>query len=607
MKRTTLSGAFARPAAALLALLLALALFTPALAAGETDSIQITVDLQSNGDAVITEVWSLRNVSDVTEWCFALYNLTDASVDSLTVHDELGRQYETLDAWNVNASRAEKEFRCGIATTSEGYEICWGVEFGTHTYTIRYTLRNLVKGYQDGAGFNHMFISAGDPLREASVLIGYEGVPLEDGNADIWGFGNSVSELFFTTDGRIFAGTTAAFSSSDSMIVLCRFVPDLFSPAVVYDRSVDDLVNRALEGSDYGDRDDDYGGAKPPVHPGTSYPAPSRSPWRFAAFGLFPILVVAITGFAVASLLRSARTLPTDGGGRQSLPSLSKADYSRDLPFGGDLLATYYTLKKVGRLPSETSLLGCYLLRWSMQGHLQVEERERRGLFGRDSSSVVLFPDRQPDLPALELELYNMLLSAAGSNRVLEEKELQRWSQRNHSRITGWETSAAEAGRRALRAAGDLAPGPSRTLLGFIPLSPPEVFTEQGFGRAVDTIGFWKYLKDFTIINERRAVEVDLWDDYLVFAVLFGIAEQVAKEFKDLYPGYFEQPHTASGTGRPVFVPYGMIYSASRMSQASRRGVQAAQQTSSSFSGGGGGFSGGGGGGFSGGGGRGGR
>ena len=68
-----------------------------------------------------------------------------------------------------------------------------------------------------------------------------------------------------------------------------------------------------------------------------------------------------------------------------------------------------------------------------------------------------------------------------------------------------------------------------------------------------------------------------------------------------------EQPHTASGTGRPVFVPYGMIYSASRMSQASRRGVQAAQQTSSSFSGGGGGFSGGGGGGFSGGGGRGGR
>ena len=134
MKRTTLSGAFARPAAALLALLLALALFTPALAAGETDSIQITVDLQSNGDAVITEVWSLRNVSDVTEWCFALCNLTDASVDSLTVHDELGRQYETLDAWNVNASRAEKEFRCGIATTSEGYEICWGVEFGTHTY-----------------------------------------------------------------------------------------------------------------------------------------------------------------------------------------------------------------------------------------------------------------------------------------------------------------------------------------------------------------------------------------------------------------------------------------------------------------------------------------
>lgn len=45
--------------------------------------------------------------------------------------------------------------------------------------------------------------------------------------------------------------------------------------------------------------------------------------------------------------------------------------------------------------------------------------------------------------------------------------------------------------------------------------------------------GLEKYLKDYSKIKDRYPIEIELWDRYLVFATLFGIAKKVAKEFKE--------------------------------------------------------------------------
>ena len=66
-------------------------------------------------------------------------------------------------------------------------------------------------------------------------------------------------------------------------------------------------------------------------------------------------------------------------------------------------------------------------------------------------------------------------------------------------------------------------------------------FTESGQAEARKVVGFRKFLEDFTIIGERASQEVALWNDYLVFAALYGIADKVAKELKDINPQAFEQ------------------------------------------------------------------
>ena len=48
-----------------------------------------------------------------------------------------------------------------------------------------------------------------------------------------------------------------------------------------------------------------------------------------------------------------------------------------------------------------------------------------------------------------------------------------------------------------------------------------------------EVLGLWKYLKDYSLIKDRCPIELSIWNEYLVFASLFGIADKVAKEFKE--------------------------------------------------------------------------
>ena len=56
-------------------------------------------------------------------------------------------------------------------------------------------------------------------------------------------------------------------------------------------------------------------------------------------------------------------------------------------------------------------------------------------------------------------------------------------------------------------------------------------------------IGLKKYLEDYSMIKQRYPIEISLWDRYLVYASLFGIADKVSKEIKEelVNQGYSEE------------------------------------------------------------------
>ena len=123
------------------------------------------------------------------------------------------------------------------------------------------------------------------------------------------------------------------------------------------------------------------------------------------------------------------------------------------------------------------------------------------------------------------------------------------------------------------------------------------IATQELKNEAVKLAGLKRFLLEYTLIKEREALEVTLFEDYLIFAQILGIAKQVSKQFKELYPNMIEQTNYSSYDN--------LIY----INYVSSRGITSAKSARSaaeSYSSGGGGFSSGGGGGgsFGGGGGR---
>lgn len=116
------------------------------------------------------------------------------------------------------------------------------------------------------------------------------------------------------------------------------------------------------------------------------------------------------------------------------------------------------------------------------------------------------------------------------------------------------------------------------------------VFTQKGVNEIEEWKGLKKYMKDYSLLNEKEVPEVSVWEKYLVYATAFGIANEVIKQLKLVYPN-FEEMSTINST--TLYVAMNTNFNSSFTSAINT----SMSRSYSSATGGGGGFSGGGGGG----------
>lgn len=125
-----------------------------------------------------------------------------------------------------------------------------------------------------------------------------------------------------------------------------------------------------------------------------------------------------------------------------------------------------------------------------------------------------------------------------------------------------------------------------------------------------------KWLTEFSALNERPPMDVKVWGEFMVYALVFGVAEKAMEELRKAVPEAVEGDYSFMGVYNttPWWIWYSAGYSASSLpdlgtafenvvSSSVSASVSAISGNMSSAGGFGGGFSGGGGGGFGGGGG----
>ena len=111
--------------------------------------ININVRLYRDGSAIVSEIWNI-SAQEGTEVYVPRTNLGDITISDFSVSDETGTIYTFEERWDVDRSLARKAGRCGFHRIPDGVELCWGLgSYGTHTYSVRYKMSNVVKSLND--------------------------------------------------------------------------------------------------------------------------------------------------------------------------------------------------------------------------------------------------------------------------------------------------------------------------------------------------------------------------------------------------------------------------------------------------------------------------
>ena len=519
--------------------------------------VAISLNLQADGTAAVTEVWTV-DVTEGTEWYLVRENLGDIVVEGLSVSDETGHKYLVEPEWNSDRSRSEKARRCGIIHKRKGVEICWGIgDYGSRVYTASYRMTRAVKTLRDADMLHLQLLSPGISSKPQHVSVRISAPGLTKENVRFWGFGFEGRSWFETPEDADASrcGTVCMESTGRlrSVIALLRFEKGLFNSPSVQNRGFEDVLAEALDGAHFEDEGDEDDGA-----------------FLGMLFSLMMTLAGAFT--VVAGALTSKRRVL---GCRPS-----QVEWCRDVPYGGDLLAANYTLGRLGEIKKGSSFASAMILRMIYRGALETRNT------GNNQVDIFFNDEKAAGLDTESRELYDMLKAASGSDLILQDKEFSRWSKRNWKRVNKWVTDASERGSKALRGLGHIG---------------SYFYTDAGKAEARKLLGFKKFLSDFTLVKERGSREVGLWQDYLVYASLFGIADQVAKELHDIDPKLFEET-VSMDYNHTSWLLWHNNQMATAITNAQVRAANAMGRTSGSFGGFGGGTSFGGGGGFSGGG-----
>ena len=533
------------------------------------NSIDINCQIDQNGTATFVEKWDM-DVSEGTEGYKIFNGMSDQPLKLIGVTDDRGKTYTNIGSWDSDISKEYKTNKCGLIRDGGHYELCFGLgDYGRRSYTMTYHIDHFVNQYEDQQGINYAFISDMS-LNVGDVTIRVSGItPYSKDNAKIWAFGYSGSVNF--DDGSVVLQTHSL--NSNKMQLLMGLESNSYtSPNKRHaSEKFEDVVKDAKEGSSYSK--------------GMSKEA------KIMLFIFITFVIVMVISIIVAVIVFSDSGVVFENGrtikGKEVTPF-------REIPCDKDIFLFYYLAKKldiIGDDESRENLISGFILKWVRDGVVTIREKESGAIVKKKNYDMYLDVDAKFENKQ-ESALYKMFILAS-KDGVLQTKAFQKWCGKHYKKIDSWFTKVDNIIEDSMNKNGyaKTATVYKRVLFWNIPRDRI-VWTNKAYDQCLYVWGFNNFLKDEDNMKEKAAIEVKLWDEYLIFAAVLGIADRVEKQLKVAIPRYEEM---TTYNSFPIYY-YTHTFAHNSMSAATAA-ASAGQGGSSSFSGGGGGFSGGGGGG----------
>ena len=528
-----------------------LLLTTTVYAKSDVYSINMDIYINKNGDIDIEEKWDVK-AEDGTEWYKQIKNIDDIEIKNYSVY--MDGDLLTEKKWNTSESLEEKRGFFGINNIDYGVELCFGkYDYNRHNFTIKYTMTNAVFNTDDaqvliGRIINNM---PNHNFKDFKVTISSFYYFPQD--LDVWGTG--YKGLAYVDNGKIYLSNEEnPDMGEDSYVsVLIKFPTNTFNTTKrIENYKVFDDVKKAFQEGTFDNR-------KPSIW-STIIP--------IAAFGLITI------GITYAASKNGYGYINNKKIKEKETPAF------RDIPCKKDLFYANTLMKLNGFGYQATSIIGALILKWVKEEKItfikttEVKTFKDKETYSIDFNKEVTFTNSS------EQKIYN-IMKEASTDGILESNEFKKWVRTHSSTFQTLFKNIEDAGVNTLKDKGHIFKRKNKEQC-----SKYNVMDDMVYEDSKQLLGLKIFLKEFSEIDKKETIEVHLWDEYLMFAYIFGIADKVLSQLKKLYPEIIEQDNNY----------YHTMYMANSFASEAVRAANA-------YSSGGGGYSsgGGGGGGFGGG------
>jgi len=526
--------------------------------ANTLEGIDTTVDIDANGNGHITEIWKL-NADEGTESYHSFGNMTDRKITNFTVSRD-GQNYNNISTWNVDWTKSQKYNKNGINYTDDGLELCWGIDYGLHTYTIKYTIENLVWQYENNQVLYFSFLPKDmNPAPKYFNLTIKGNYNIKDIKYSSYGF-NSTNKI---ENENINFRSNGQLTSNEYVVALIGFPNGTFTPAIKKTGTYEDVANEAMQGA-------------------------TLNKTMSLIENILPVIfIILFGGIFVVIIILYVRSQDRYDETEFIIPK--DINNFRDIPFNKDVMEAYFIGQRKNIMKKD-KIMGAILLKWIKQNQIIMVPTEAKKLdFNKDDNYYLDLNNLQKTDNEAEEKLKTFLLEAADNNKKLTPKEFKKWCKKHYEKINDWLENLSTVSRKILIENNYI----KQTEENYTKNKTRKVYklTSNLAEEFIKLKGLKQFLEDMTIIEEKKVIEVHMWDEYLIFAQSFGIADKVAKQFKDFHPVEYNENMT-------YYNNYVWINTFSLNSIAAARNAASAASSGGSFSGGGmssGGFSSGGG------------
>lgn len=588
----------------------------------ELNKLDFNVQINNDGSMDVTENWNIDISSTNTLYkTFKTDSSKYSGITNVTVREITKGQninFTNTDEW---AYHVEKDHYYGTKNEDGNFEIGWGVGLDnssdTRQYEISYTVKDAITKYEDFSELYWQFVGEDFEINSKKIK-GTIYLPSNVSSKDdikVWGHTEDLNGTIYVTDLNKIEFELDNFRSGRYVEIRTLFPTKLITSSGRIKNT--EILQMAInEETKWADK------------------ANARRERNEVISRLLPKILIAICAIIniiliivyVKKAMKYKKYLKT----LNKYEPTTKLEYYRDLPDENstpgeamkilDINIESFTPTNFGKVFSAT------ILDLSLKGYLRIEQEKRK--VGKDIINIHVLKQVSDGLKPSEERIMTFIRDAAKEEKVITLEKLEKYIEKYPSKTETLLKETYKSVNNQLINEQIIDSQMQKeykkykesqigyivaiifllcfTLIAFIvPIiifvidaimcgkiaKRLNVLTQKGIDLQEQWKGLKKYMEDFSMLDKREVPELVIWEKYLVYATVFGIADKVIKQLKMVYPNFEE---ITNGINTYTYMNI-MMHTNFSSSFSNAISTSIASATYSSGSGSGGGFSSGGG------------